>query len=360
MLGTDLRSRGGVAAVVNAYRDTGLFERANIRYLATHRDGGLLIKLATVVRTLVVYSCLLLGGRVKAIHVHTASRASFWRKCIFVLLAYARRVPVVLHLHGGEFHIFFERECGRLAKWLIRYVFDRADYVIVLSGVWKQRIAVISANPNIVCLPNPVHLPETVPDFDQREERTILFLGHLNRGKGIYDLIEAGSLLVRQGMQVRIIIGGTGEMEGVATHARKLGMEQHVNLRGWVERANKDSLLRQATVFALPSYNEGLPMSVLEAMAAGLPVVSTPVGGIPDAITPGAEGLLIAPGDVQGLAGALGDLLNDRARLRQMGERAREKASEVYAADRIVSRLEAIYAAAGARPPISDPVPDSK
>ena len=120
MLGTAMDTHGGIASVVRAWRTAGLFERSPIRYVATHRDGPALAKLATAIRAVATVAGLMLRNPGAVLHVHGASRASFWRKSVFMAMALAARWPIVFHLHGGGFARFHDKDCGPVARRVVR------------------------------------------------------------------------------------------------------------------------------------------------------------------------------------------------------------------------------------------------
>jgi glycosyltransferase involved in cell wall biosynthesis len=159
----------------------------------------------------------------------------------------------------------------------------------------------------------------------------------------------AGQLLAAR-PYLRVLLGGDGELELVRARALELGIADHVELLGWVRGEDKERLLAAAVLYVLPSYNEGLPVSVLEAMAAGLPIVSTPVGGIPEAVTDGVEGYLVEPGNVQALADRMDRLLGDQDLAMRMGESARRKVELVFSANAVVPQVEAMYLDLGLKP----------
>lgn len=343
MIGTALDTQGGVSSVVNVLREGGLFERCGIEYIASHRDGGAPAKLATAFAGWLCCMGRLLGGRVAALHVHMASRASFWRKLLFILPAFALGVPVIVHLHGGGFRQFYAEESPALVRRLIRYVFEKAARVIVLSERWKAWVSSAFPQARVVSIYNPVVLPQ-VPDFEAREASAVLFLGRVGANKGALDLIEAVARIREAFPSVRLCMGGDGDIEGARRHAAALGLAGQVELPGWVRGAEKQALLEKAAVYVLPSYQEGLPMSVLEAMAAGLPVVSTPVGGIPEAVSDGVEGYLVQPGDINSLSECLARLLGDADLRRRMGEAGRKKVERLFSTDVVIPQFEAVYA----------------
>jgi glycosyltransferase involved in cell wall biosynthesis len=345
MLGTALESRSGIAAVVNAHRAQGLFERWPIGYIPTHCDGGALRKLLTAVKALLTLILLLARERRVIIHVHSASRASFWRKSIFMAVGMLMKCPVIFHLHGGGFARFYETECGAVGRRLVRYFLDRAACVIVLSDRWRAWVSGVTRNPRIACVPNPCAAIAERANTARRN--LVLFLGRLERDKGIFDLLEAVAVLRVSIPDIRLVCAGEGNLESVARYARRLGIEDSVSLPGWIGPAEKQSLMSVATVFVLPSYAEGLPMSLLEAMAAGVPVVATAVGGIPDVVTDGVDGLLFNPGDTATFERLLLRLMHDPELGMRIAMAARETVRLRFSADRVVAQLEQIYAGFG-------------
>jgi glycosyltransferase involved in cell wall biosynthesis len=350
MIGTSYDSKGGIASVVNAYRAAGLFDRWGIVYLPTHCDKDNLHKFLVVIKSYAVFTGLLARGQVGLLHAHVASRSSFLRKSMFILIAAAARRPVIFHLHGGEFMQYYHEECGALSKWFLRFILDHCAVIIGLSTSWRESLTGITNNRNVVCIPNTVSFQNQDTLQSPREPTTLLFLGRLERAKGIYELLEAIAKLSASFPKIRLLVGGDGNMKNVEAHAKKLGVQDRITLLGWVQGSQKEDLLARATLFVLPSYNEGLPMGVLEAMAVGLPVVSTPVGGIPHAVEDGVEGFLISPGNVDALCAAIEKLLLSSLLRQQMGEAAARKVRNQFAPNKVVPKIEALYFELGATP----------
>jgi glycosyltransferase involved in cell wall biosynthesis len=121
-------------------------------------------------------------------------------------------------------------------------------------------------------------------------------------------------------------------------------------LLGWVTGENKEALLSTASIFVLPSYYEGLPMSVLEAMAWGVPVITTPVGGIPEVVRHGEEGVIVQPGDIVGLTAALRQLLDDESLRQRLGANGRKRIQHIFSDEVVFPQLEAIWARFGLLP----------
>ncbi len=341
MLGTAFESRGGIGAVVNAYRAYGLFERWPIDYVPTHRDGGAVRKLLTLIKALLTVITLLARHRRAVMHVHSASRASFWRKSIFITLAMCAKCPVILHLHGGGFARFYDAECGKVRRRIIRFFLERATRVIVLSERWRAWITGIADNRQVVCIPNPVPPAEEWSLSPRRN--MVLFLGRLERRKGIFDLLDAVAALRAHIPDLELVCAGDGDPGPVARYAGRLGIEDAVSLPGWVGPAEKQSLMNLAAVYVLPSYAEGLPVSLLEAMAAGVPVAATSVGGIPDVVADGVNGFLFAPGDRPMLQRLLRRLMHDPELGKRMALAARETVRLRFSAEHVLAQLDKLY-----------------
>lgn len=351
MMGPSIHSLGGVSSVVNGYIQAGLFDRWPIVYLDTHVEGSKAKKLVTAFSALRKLLSMLLMGEVALLHVHTSDRVSFWRKFIYIIFVFMAGRPVVFHMHAGTFLLFYRDRCGRLAKWLVRFVLDRAAYVVALSSQWKANLLSIVPSANVVCIYNSITLP---PEHDvlpqQERHRVLLFLGRLGQGKGTYDLLEAVARIRHLFPDIELRCGGDGELEAVVERAKELHIGENIKILGWVKDEQKQRHLDEAAVYVLPSYYEGLPMGVLEAMAAGVPVITTTVGGIPDVIETGVDGILIEPGDVDALACAIESLLANPDLRSEMGMAGKHKILECFTAEKVLPQLEQIYRGLGAIP----------
>jgi glycosyltransferase involved in cell wall biosynthesis len=341
MIGTDLDVRGGISAMVNVYVAQGLFSRWDLRYIATHRDGSKLQKAVKAAGAWLAFIAELLTFRIALLHVHIASDASFWRKSLFIVPAHWLGVPYVLHMHGGQFLEFY-RAAPAMSQRFIRYVYRNARVVIALSSQWRETLLQVSPESRIVVVPNPVTLPAWQAPLDE-DPPTVLFLGLIKEAKGVYDLVNAWARVVRAIPAARLVLGGVGEVDEIRALAASLGVADSLDMPGWIVGDAKEDLIKRAWVFALPSHHEALPMSILEAMAAGVPVVASRVGGIPAAVDDGRTGILIEPRDVDALAKAIVSLLGDAARRKTMGIAARNQAAEFFSAEVIVPRVEDLW-----------------
>lgn len=345
MLGAAPETRGSIASVVDAYRRHGLFNRWQIDYIATHGQGGAIRNLGHAPHALGAFAALLARERRLAVHLHTSARGRFWQDSVFMAAALAARCPLLLQLHGAGFERLYDRASAP-GRVIVRSLLEHASCVIVPCESMRAWVRGVARSANAVCLPNPV-TPVEAPQDPAPRPNLVLFLGRLEARKGLFDLLGAVSELRRAIPDVRLVCAGDGDRAAVARHAERLGIADAVKFTGWVGASGKRALLESAAVFALPSYEEALPMSLLEAMSAGVPVIASPVGGIPEVVVDGVSGFLCAPGDGASLQRALRKLLLDRSLGARIGAAARESARLRFAPERALSRLEELFAAVG-------------
>jgi len=344
MIGTSFSTKGGVSAVLNVYREAGFFERWPIAYISTHADGSRTFKTWIAIAAFARYVGLLVCGRVGILHVHSASNASFWRKTFFIVPTFFMRLPVIFHLHGGGFVEFYDHKCGGIGRRIVRWVLNRAAFVLVMSEQWKTALSRITCNRNIVPVYNPVGSLRVPPgDASVRRGDVVLFLARISKDKGIYDLLEAVARLCGRGRRLRLKVAGQGETAEVQRVADRLGISACVELLGWTTGAAKARLLSESTVFVLPSYFEGLPMGLLEAMGAGMPVVVTRIGAMSEVVQDDVEGCLVAPGDIRGLSTALDKLLVDSQLRARLGRAAQARVVKDFLPERVLPKIESIY-----------------
>lgn len=351
MLGTSEETKGGISAVVKNYRANGLFERWPIVYFATHCDGAWPRKAVAALYAVGRFATLLLLNKVALAHVHSASNASFWRKSMFVMLARAVGRPVIFHLHGGGFEEFYARKCGRLGRALVRSILNAASQIIVVSDTWYKYVSSISPHRRVITVANPIEAEAFLRlDETRRRRNVVLFLGRLDDQKGTIDLVEAVFRARREIPDIKLWFAGEGDMPSIVARAQERQMREALEFLGWVDGQAKARVLAEASVYVLPSYREGSPLAVLEAMAAGLPVIATAVGGIPDVIENDRNGILVPPGDIEALAAALLKMLRDPALCSEMGKISRAKIMARFSTSTTMRQIEALYRTLGADP----------
>jgi glycosyltransferase involved in cell wall biosynthesis len=342
MIGTALGGQGGVAAVIDVLRRDGLFERESVRYLGSHRDGSRGAKARAAFNAFWRTALACLRERPAVVHVHSASRASFVRKSLLLLLARCAGCRTIFHLHGGEFRQFAGDESGAPMRWWIRHTMEKSSAVIALSDGWAGFVRAFAPAARVVVVPNPVALPPEAARHHEQPGR-ILFLGRAEAGKGVFELLAAVAALAPAFPHIQLVIGGNGDLEQLRRRALDLGISDRLLLPGWLEPPEKSLELARAQVFCLPSHAEGLPMAMLEAMAAAKAVVVSHVGAIPEAVSDHESGLLVAPRDTAALAAALATLLGDGALRERLGANARATVQQRFSSAVVVAKLSALY-----------------
>ncbi|MBD0255966.1 MAG: glycosyltransferase family 4 protein [Cytophagales bacterium] len=333
-----------MATVINdMLKQNGSGKGVTFRHVISHVEGSAFEKILVTGKA---FFQVLFGPTYDVMHIHVASGASFYRKSIFVYLARLLRKPVILHVHGADFDSFY-RASSRSAQSYIRNTFARCDKVLVLSDYWKDFFNRSLPGSRVEVLHNGVYTEVfrscyTAPANLSR----FLFLGRLGQRKGVYDLLEAIHRLVNgQGHRgLTFYLAGDGELEQVEAIIRKHNLGQNVQLLGWLDEAGKLEWLKRVDTILLPSYNEGLPMSILEAMAAGKIIISSRVGGIPDVVTDGENGFLIEPGDVESLTRHILSVKTDAGDMLRIAANNRRKIENEYNLTRLNQQLFAIYA----------------
>lgn len=269
-------------------------------------------------------------GKGQLVHIHMAEYGSVLRKGIIVALARLFAVPVVLHLHGGRFPKQYQ-DAGAPMRWAIRRLMAGTDEIVVLGEFWRQWVTeTFGEDARRVTLlhnavPGPAEPPVRNKEGDQDGPVRLLFLGRLIKLKGIDVLLDALASPQCRDRNWTVTIAGDGDLETYRSQAAALGLSDRVRFTGWLDQQGCRRELANAHVLVQPSMFEGLPMSVLEAMAEGLTIVATPVGSVPDAISDGASGLLVPPGNVQALADTLARVIDDPALRRDLGAGARAR-----------------------------------
>lgn len=313
-------------------------------HLITYVDGPRWLRIATFASALSRLCWHLVVARPEVVHVHMSQRASVSRGLMVAAAARRVGVPVILHAHGSEFEHYLAALPAR-RKERVRYGIQSAAAVIVLSRSWERvfRDDVGVARERIHVLPNPVVLPSALPEKGSSAVFRVLSLGRLGSRKGTFDLLAAlARLPVDIRSRMRVVLAGDGALAEVRRASVQLGVADVVELPGWVDETTRDALLDAAHAFVLPSHDEGLPMALLEAMARGLPVVTTPVGGIPELVTHDVDGLLVPPGDPVALASALASLSRSPELRERLGAAACARVQPL-GVGAYRKRLEALY-----------------
>ncbi len=357
MLGAGLDVQGGITSVEKLMLENvpiGL----QLRHVPTFVKGSAALNIKTYLQAIFTLGRLLLIRKVDIVHIHFSERGSTLRKFNLALLTVVFRKPLVLHCHGATYQEFYA-QLPPVAKFLVAAMFSKCTKFIALSETWRDfcaRSFQLTPQQTVVML-NPVVLPPHIPDRSQRSLVHFVFLGRIGqRGgaldavssfpqqdKGAFDLIRAfAALSVADRQLAKLTIAGNGEIEAARQLIAELGIVDRVTIHSWLDSTQRDQLLAAADAFVLPSYHEGLPMSMLEAMAWELPVIVTPVGGIPEVVTTNENGLLVTPGNQPELRDALHQLIQDPIQRTHLGQAGRRTVQSLTI-DRYMDKMLGLY-----------------
>lgn len=334
MIGNHETVHGGITSVIKQILGHEWMEGdIDIRFLPSYKGGNNVQKILYFLGAIKEYKTILKKDPPALVYIHMAHHGSFDRASVLQKIAKKHNIPTVLHLHGSEFKKYYD-ECSDKKRKAISSFFEDCDAVITLGTLWKQYIRSIAPKSKIHVLNNSVRIPQQTVTQNQAEVN-VLFLGVLIQRKGVADLLQAVKKLVDgkklEGIRVRFHIGGTGpEEEPLKQYVRENHLEDYVDFLGWVDGETKKNALETNQVFILPSYNEGLPIAILEAISYGMPVIATNVGSIAEAVLKGDNGFLVTPGDTDGYTNALQCLITDFPLRQSMAKRSRELAEKKF------------------------------
>ncbi|BAY61779.1 group 1 glycosyl transferase [Calothrix brevissima NIES-22] len=346
MLGESLDRQGGIVSVEKLIINQAPPE-ITISHIPTLPKGSTIRKVLVFVQALLLLSWKLLKQEADVVHIHVSERGSAFRHAFTTTIAWIMRKPVILHTHSPDFHIFYSN-LPKIIKNVLSWVFCKSTRFIVLSDSWKKfYIENLGLKPEqVVILANPVKFPLEVSqpiDSQNSQKVNFLFLGRIGERKGAFDLIEAfAAIPTEQKQNAQLIMAGDGEGQKAKDLVEKLNLSEYITILDWVNEQQRDELLAKADVFVLPSYNEGLPMALLEAMSWGLSVITTPVGGIPELVIDRKNGLLVQPGDIRELSTAMQSLIANQEFKQTLGNNARNSTKSFDVKNYVVT-LSNIY-----------------
>ena len=337
MIGPARNVHGGISGVVNNYYNAGLDREIDLRYIGTMVDGT---KLRKLLQAAVAYvGFLILLPRYRIVHVHVASDSSYYRKSFFIKTAKWAGKSIVIHQHGGDF-INYYRNLSSGRQQGIRRTFSMADVFLVLSPAWKDFFATVIDEDKIIVFPNAVS--ESGLISKKYGQQKMLLLGRLCAEKGIGELLSVMPALKEKFPKCRLYLAGIWEDNKLEKQAEEL--DDCVTYLGWITGEEKKKYLEECDIFVLPSYCEGQPVAVLEAMSYACVVTASDVGGIPSMITNGETGILVKPQDTASLQAGLEKALSEPELCECMGMAAKHKVENEFSMKTNVDKLLELYA----------------
>jgi len=284
---------------------------------------------------------MLIRVRPAAVLLHAAAGVSFLRDWVLMLTVRLAGAKVVCHYHG-TLHARFPSGETRRGRAIGRFLMSVAHRVIVLGPTYRREMGKAWKRDDLVWAPNMADIAlfrsmsaDTPATWLAPGERAVLFVGRLSAPKGIYDLFNAIPHVVKRHPEARFVLAGVAESDAmepvVRAEAERRGIAARVTFLGSLEGRDKAAAYAASQMIVVPSWTEGFPLVIPEAMAAGLPVIATAVGAIPDFVKDGEDGFLIAPRAPLELANRVCRLLGDDDLRLRMSQRVRQRAPREFA-----------------------------
>ena len=340
----------GISSAVRGLAESSIGERFDLELISTYRPPrrrDLVTRVLHGISLGLRTARQIWSGRASLVDVHTASGQDFLKHGAIVLAARLVGRPCILRIHGGEFIEQMERRRGlrkKLTGWLLR----QSDCVVALSEGWRRALVAVDSRLRVVVIPNSMdgaRFGRIMARLDP-DRRGLLLLGNLCAAKGHFDLLEAVARLNDE--RIEVLLAGAervpGTKEKLRELARDLGIEAQVEFLGPIFDSELDATMARTLIMVLPSHAENMPVSVMEAMAAGLPIVATRVGAIPEMIDDQATGRLVSPRSPDELAEALRQLLASPSERESLAAAASQYATSNWDRAVVAERTAHVYA----------------
>lgn len=343
MVGMHLsKTRGGITTLTDAILRSELQTEYRFHYIASQAEEySMPRKVILALSAFVRFAVRILLDRPDLAYVHIGSNASLYRESAFILVGKLLRMRVLTHFHAGDLVQYYLHQ-NAIGRAFIRTALGWSDRIIAVSDASARDLRNVNPSLKIIVVANAIDTSlfgTRAPGRHEDKLVRLLFVGAAGKLKGERDLVKALVLLkARRDLELRVsFIGqGTQDLNTLCDEEGIVDMLEHL---GPVPMNQRVKLYDDADIFVLPTYAEAMPISVIEAMAAGLAVITTPVGGITELVSDGDDGLLFPPGDIPALAERIARLASDSEFRGRIGARAQVKARLLWDIDNYIPRL---------------------
>jgi len=352
ILGPHRDAVSGVSTHLNLLLGSSLaddYEMVHFQVGGEGRGEGALGRLLRLAASPFALFATILFRHVSVVHINTSlNLRAYWRDLAYLWISKLLRARVLYQVHGGELpHRFFERSA--LLTGFLRWTLAAPDLIVVLAQVELEAYRSFVPEQNVLAMPNGIDCGPfaQVPTVRSRPEYPLrlLYVGRIAREKGLYETLQGVRLAHELGIDARLLVAGEGpEAPRLRRYAQALGIAPRVTFAGPVFGNDKVKLFAGADVVMLPSYSEGLPYALLEAMAAGIPVIATPVGAIPDVMAHGTHGYLVPVRNGRAIAEAIAAMGSNREQLSWMSRACRRRIRAAYEIERLAREFSQRYA----------------
>lgn len=341
MVGVSKNTKGGMWTVVENYLNNAEFKKNNnITYIPTSTVGCIFKRIIYNFIGIVKVLLFTLFNKYDILHVHMSEKGSVYRKNIVLKIGTIRKVKKIIHMHGAEFEKWYKMLNLKKQK-KVRGILNSADKIIILGTYWKPFIESLLDDKNkLEIVYNAVECPKQ-NNYDN-SATNLLFLGVVGKRKGIFDLLDAMKIIKESHKNIILTIYGPDDTNKINSIIEEYNLRDFVKYMGWLDKENKESVLKKSLLNILPSYNEGLPMTILETMSYGIPNISTNIAAIPEVIND-SNGILVNPGDSKALAKSIIKLIDNPEIRIKMSLNSYNLIKETFSVESHLREIEKIY-----------------
>lgn len=335
VVGAAENSKGGIASAIKVIKSMPVWNKFSCYWLGTQVQENKIIKLYFALKAYI--TALLIIPHYDIIHFHTVPNISLLVQFPIFLLAKLWKKKIILQIHVGN---QIEEE---IENKLFQFYIKNSDKIILLAKIWKEKFDTLfsSYNKNSDYIYN-AFTPVNCINYKYRT-KTIVFAAHFDHNKAYDIMLKAFELVLKKHSDWQLIMMGNGEVEKGILLARELKLGKNVTFTGYITGEKKEKYFQEASIYCMCSYREGFPMTVLEAWGYGIPVITTPVGGLPDVIEEKKNAIVFKFGDYHDLANKIDYLISNRELRNYMSDYSQNFVSKIFSHEEISRKIEEIY-----------------
>lgn len=342
MVGVHKSTKGGMWTVVENYlNDEKFCKQYNLKYISTAVAGNPIKRLIYSIWGVLKVFFYTLFHKYDLLHVHMAERMSVFRKGIIIKISKIRRSKVIIHMHGAEFETWY-KSLNNKKQYKVRKILNSADKILILGNYWKSFISSLMDDKNkVVVVYNAVMCPKE--NMYNINTNKLLFLGAIGKRKGIFDLIESMKMVKDNNIDTKLVLYGPDVTDGIDNIIKDNNLEDYVEYKGWLKGEDKENIFtNDIALNILPSYNEGLPMTILETMSYGIPNITTNVAAIPEVVNKD-NGFINEPGDYKAVAQNIIDFINDKKMRERLSNNSYKTIYDNFSLEKHIEKISKIY-----------------
>lgn len=329
---TSRQTMGGITSVLKRYEKMEIWGKYRCAWLETQINKGLALKLWYMIKA--YFTMLFIVPRYDIIHFHTVPGNSLIVQMPVFLYSKLWGKKTIVHLHVGN--QLYEYKDNKVMNFVLKKATKVVTLANVINGYLKELYGIDGA-----VIYNPIN-KQNERNF-ANTEKFIFFAAYLIKDKGYDTLLEAYSKVAAKHPDWKLVIAGTGELEEAQKICNKNGIADKVTIHSWLNRDQMNKMYEKAGIFCIASVKEGFPMSFLEAASYGVPVVSTPVGGLVDVLEDGTNAMVFDFNDSKLLSEKLDILMGDENLRKEISSNLQKLVDTTFSEEAVSQQLDKLY-----------------